>query len=486
MAKTTNFQSTKAAVREVLETVVLFWSSLAFFLHGGGYKKAPDWFQKLPSHAKVHLYSLSLIFEIWSQPHYRNGNFQEDMVKNLRNVAIPRTGIPLSSFCHSKLTTYAFVFVAYPIIALVAALHVVYVALKKDGHSFEVAVESGVEAFKEQLLTPRDWFSLWRLNCRLASYHSGKTKAEGYKMEDKWTFLVAAEKAGVPISPCMKVGEIVVKDRNEEGGMGIHFFKNACSGKGDWIIQEKLDNDDFVASMLPADAPLSTFRVITASRGGGLEHGPDNMVSALSCVFRAGRAGAKTDHSSIIFDIDNQTGVIGKGTTNSHWYQLGTKGLSTAWTSAKTITHHPDCDKQVTGRQVPIEEMKHLCVEAHRVLLPDVPMAGWDVALTNKGALLLETNLSCNFFRGTFDEDLYFNFVHEYFEMLDGKGDHAKALQQQIEASKKVYQETGNFFRVASRESCETTEVESSTSTCPTPSDSDSDEQQVNVVRRRA
>merc|ERR1712118_410565 len=52
--------------------------SLGFFLLGGSYKNAPDWFQKLPSHAKVHLYSLSLIFEIWGQPHYRNGTFQED------------------------------------------------------------------------------------------------------------------------------------------------------------------------------------------------------------------------------------------------------------------------------------------------------------------------------------------------------------------------------------------------------------------------
>merc|ERR1719207_531290 len=203
--------TTMAAVQEVARAVILFWRSLLFFLYNGSYREAPEWFQKLPSHTKVHLYSLALIFEIWGQPHYRNGTFQEDMVKNLRNVAIPRTGIALSYFCHSKLTTLAFVFLAYPIIALISALHVLHLA-SKNGDSFEAAVGSAVEAFKEQLLTPRDWFSLWRLNCRLASYHSGKTNAEGYKMEDKWTFLVDAEKAKVPISPCMKVGEIVVKD----------------------------------------------------------------------------------------------------------------------------------------------------------------------------------------------------------------------------------------------------------------------------------
>jgi len=447
-----------------MKTVVLFWRSVCFFLCGGSYKKAPAWFQELPSHSKTHLYSLALIFEIWGQPHYRNGTFQEDMVKNLRNVAIPRTGIPLSYFCHSRLMAAAFVLIAYPIIALISALHVVHVAIK-HGDSFEAALASGVEAFKEQLLTPRDWFSLWRLNCRLASYHSGKTKAEGYQMEDKWTFLVEAEKAGVPISPCMKTGEIVVKDRNEEGGMGIHFFKNANRADGHWIIQEKLDNDDFVGSMLPENAPLSTFRVITASRGGGLEHSMDNMVTALSCVFRAGRANAKTDHSSIIFDIDTRTGVVGKGTTNSHWYQLGMKGLFTEWTSEKTMTHHPDCGAEVTGRRVPIEAMKLLCEEAHQKLLPDVPMCGWDVALTNKGMLLLETNLSCNFFRGTFDEDQYFNMVHEYFCLLDGD---ASKIRMQTAAFKK------GVRNVSSTESM-TTDMDSGSSETPTPPDSDSE-----------
>jgi glutathione synthase/RimK-type ligase-like ATP-grasp enzyme len=41
-----------------------------------------------------------------------------------------------------------------------------------------------------------------------------------------------------------------------------------------------------------------------------------------------------------------------------------------------------------------------MVVQSHLTLLPDVPMVGWDVAMTNKGVVLLEVNLSCNFFRG--------------------------------------------------------------------------------------
>jgi hypothetical protein len=47
-------------------------------------------------------------------------------------------------------------------------------------------------------------------------------------------------------------------------------------------------------------------------------------------------------------------------------------------------------------------------------------MAGWDVAMTAEaGMCLLEVNLSCNFFRGRFDQKAYFGLVGEYFSFLD-------------------------------------------------------------------
>jgi hypothetical protein len=39
--------------------------------------------------ANVQLYSLALIFKMWDKPHYRSKSFQEDMINNLRNVAVP-------------------------------------------------------------------------------------------------------------------------------------------------------------------------------------------------------------------------------------------------------------------------------------------------------------------------------------------------------------------------------------------------------------
>ena len=72
---------------------------------------------------------------------------------------------------------------------------------------------------------------------------------------------------GIPVSPWLDVECVVAKDKGTEGGMGIHFFKSAAHG-GQWILQTKLSNGGKIAEVLPESAPLSTLRVITASRGG--------------------------------------------------------------------------------------------------------------------------------------------------------------------------------------------------------------------------
>lgn len=54
-------------------------------------------------------------------------------------------------------------------------------------------------------------------------------------------------------------------------------------------------------------------------------------------------------------------------------------------------------------------------------MMPDVPIVGWDVAFTPTGIFLLEVNLSCNFFRGTFDLHDYVVFVDEYFRDLEAR-----------------------------------------------------------------
>ena len=92
------------------------------------------------------------------------------------------------------------------------------------------------------------------------------------------------------------------------------------------------------------------------------------------------------------------------------------------------MTHHPDTNVKITGVVIPnMKEMMELVRQAHLKLIPHVPLCGWDVAMTqNHGMLLLEGNLSCNFFRGMFDKPAYFRFMKEYFVALDA---HNKSTQ---------------------------------------------------------
>lgn len=381
---------------------------------------------------RVQVFSLSLIFRMWQRPHYRSKTFQQDMLDNLRNVAVPGTGVPLSIFCYSWWMCLAFILFVNPLVCLLGAINK---SRKMQGvETLDQFVANTCRHYVHHLLHPQDWFSLWRLNCRLVSYHSMVTRAIGYRQEDKWTFLVDGRSGGVPVSPFMDVDAIVCKNKNIEGGMGIFFYKNAAHG-GDWILQERMHNAAWLCALLPPNAPLSTMRVITTStwalgkNSNGIEsistpyydetvsdddvgspdplaeekeeRGPgaaaaaagggrtatwidspcgkksprggaasssssttssassstapkrgvfkkdlaraSEFVTARSAVLRLGRAGAATDHSSILFDVDMATGVIKEGATNAHWYHLGASAVrSCPWLPQKTYRKHPD------------------------------------------------------------------------------------------------------------------------------------------------
>jgi hypothetical protein len=59
--------------------------------------------------------------------------------------------------------------------------------------------------------------------------------------------------------------------------------------------------------------------------------------------------------------------------------------------------------------------MLHLVEESHRKMCPRVPFVGWDVVLSADPKLpvcLLEVNLSCNFFCGSFDKKVRAAALH--------------------------------------------------------------------------
>eukprot|EP00518_Triparma_eleuthera_P020594 CAMPEP_0197569438 /NCGR_PEP_ID=MMETSP1320-20131121/39011_1 /TAXON_ID=91990 /ORGANISM="Bolidomonas sp., Strain RCC2347" /LENGTH=422 /DNA_ID=CAMNT_0043131799 /DNA_START=175 /DNA_END=1443 /DNA_ORIENTATION=+ len=367
--------------------------------------RSPPPHPTLPTLSRHYIYQLTLPLKLWSSPHYRKGTYSQDMRDNLRNVAVPWTGVPLSAFCYFRITYLLFVALALPALQI--------------ARSFVTGDRTRVYSLLGRSLT---WCELWRINCNVATLHSHRFGCEAeYGMENKWAFLEACESEGVPVSPTLDLGGVCVKHRNEEGGLGIHFYRSAREG-GDWIIQPVLRNAEWVREKVGDDGPLSTFRVMTMSLASTRPSSPaiPSDIVVLSCVFRAGRSHAMTDHDSVLFDVDVSTGVVGPGTTNQNWYKVLRPFAGPLVTSASHASAHPDTGAPVEGEKVPnFEAVKQVCVDAHARLLPHIPMVGFDVVLTDGvegGVCLLEVNLSCNFFRGSFDEAVWWEGIGKVIE----------------------------------------------------------------------
>jgi hypothetical protein len=294
---------------------------------------------------------------------------------------------------------------------------------------------SAAECFQRTLLAPTDWIQLWQLNCRLASMTALSTKSRDFDMEDKWKFISSCLEKKIPVTPVMSQPvTLIAKDVNEEGGMGIHVLKNVMHG-GRWILQEKLDNCSAVQRLLPDNAPLSTMRVVTGSRGAlstlGASHGKPAGAKALCSVWRAGREGSGTDHNCVMFNVPDALNneILGSGSSSKHWYCIGLKAMGApVSTMDGSITHHPDTEAKLEGERLPgASAAAALCEKAHDALMPGVPLAGWDVAFcppkngdqSKPELVLLEANLSCNFFRGKIAWDEYGSLNDEHFAAID-------------------------------------------------------------------
>lgn len=185
---------------------------------------------------------------------------------------------------------------------------------------------------------------------------------------------------------------------------------------GDWIIQERIYNCSQLANLLPSNAPLSTFRVVTIANP---TTSCDKRYVPLVFVWRAGRSGEKVDNtpqSSVLFTVDCKSLCITHGVIPATCYQVGKLGAP-ALVSMLHVTDHPDTKNTLQGTPLPCAHSAiPMCLEAHRQLTPNVPLVGWDVAVAeDHGTVLLEANLSPNFFGGEYDRQQYLRLIDAYF-----------------------------------------------------------------------
>ena len=143
-------------------------------------------------YSALWVFSLARTPHLWGKRHYRATSFGADIRANLRNVAMPGTGIAMHRILYGPISACLFLVFIYPLIALASAAYLTIRSTNKlgvkaddggergsswaatqcgmnDGHASLIGLPA---RFEELLLRPRHWFAIWRLNCFLVAWHA--------------------------------------------------------------------------------------------------------------------------------------------------------------------------------------------------------------------------------------------------------------------------------------------------------------------------
>ncbi|MHB1355646.1 MAG: sugar-transfer associated ATP-grasp domain-containing protein [Anaerolineae bacterium] len=179
---------------------------------------------------------------------------------------------------------------------------------------------------------------------------------------------------------------IVAKPNFGARGRGVAFIDTAGKNPDELYSQLLRNRQDFVEEPIKQHHNLhrlnpysvNTIRVMTINTG--------TNVDVLGAVLRCSVGGNRVDNmfaGGIGAPLDIATGqVSGRAMTNSLWNP--------------SYDQHPDTHEPVLGFRVPLwDEVIGLARDAAMVV-PSVRTVGWDIAVTNTGAVLVESNDNWN------------------------------------------------------------------------------------------
>ena len=163
-----------------------------------------------------------------------------------------------------------------------------------------------------------------------------------------------------------------------------------------WVVQERIVQHPALAALHPQS--VNTVRLVTLC-------GDDGMPSAIAGVLRIGTGDSEIDNTTgggIVGSIDIATGRCGPA-------------ISRYRVSEHTV--HPESRQAVDGFQVPHwGRLTADVIRAHR-LLPFPRTLGWDVAIEDRGPVILEVN-----------SDYYYNHLQ-----LDGESAAVALLRETVQ-----------------------------------------------------
>ena len=148
-----------------------------------------------------------------------------------------------------------------------------------------------------------------------------------------------------------------------------------------WLIQPRLRNHEGLSGLMSPHA-LGTIRVVTCMT--------DNRAVILFALLKltVGKNSVDNFHGgltgNLVASIDIASGTLAaaRGSRSSDWPII------------QTVERHPDSGLAIAGFKLPQwSEVSALVIRAQQSV-PDLRSAGWDVAVTPDGPVLLEANLT--------------------------------------------------------------------------------------------
>jgi len=140
----TTITSLIVALQSLIYTAYAYYAALAYYSRRSSPLQGCRALKHRSPLAAIWLCSLARTPTLWTKRHYRSASFGADIRANLRNVAVPCTGIPMHWFLFGPASCWVFLIIVYPLAALVVS---VYLALR---HKKDLG-----EKFEEHLLQPR-------------------------------------------------------------------------------------------------------------------------------------------------------------------------------------------------------------------------------------------------------------------------------------------------------------------------------------------
>ena len=397
-------------LKEIANSIfVLFdyYRAITYTLVGHRYANFPV-FNK-DKKARIFIFSLGSIYTLWNSQHYRGGTFSVTFKKQIEEIK-SFEAFYFSIFLRNRFFFSLFLFIGFPILCYIKSV------ISQGFINFLIIPKH----FRENLLYFKSPLGFFITSSIFIHYQWLTTKSSNFQLDNLIQLYQKATDIGLATSKLIPQGEIVIKHKNIEGGMGIHFFKNILSHpSGDWIIKEQPEIHFSLIENFP-ELKLAgcEFHVFTHRRAS-IDHERDDPVEIISCFLKL--YSKIPEVKPIYYNIDFNTKIIDSQIKNE-------KG-SKSWILLNIFNSKNNKKVQVipSNKKISqITEITKLAAKLHSELFKEIPLLSSVIKLTSSGPIIDQIYFSSCYFRYC-DNKQYFSIIDErlpFYEILHAANVH--------------------------------------------------------------